>query len=60
MYKHVNFSQYSLGLFDCNEMVTQNVIMLLKELSKKYVPTDDTAEIVEELFLEVTWKEICK
>ena len=46
MYKHVNFS----GLFDCNEMVTQDVIRLLKELSKKYAPTDDAGEIVEEVF----------
>ncbi|XP_056008253.1 uncharacterized protein LOC125657360 isoform X2 [Ostrea edulis] len=42
--------QYSLGLFDCNEMVTQDVIRLLKDLSKKYVPIDDAGEIVEEVF----------
>jgi hypothetical protein len=39
-----------LGLFDCNETVTQDVIRLLKDLSKKYVPIDDAGNIVEEVF----------
>ncbi|XP_062582660.1 uncharacterized protein LOC134244405 [Saccostrea cucullata] len=49
-YSGIKTEQYPLGLFDCNEMVTQDVIRLLKELSKKYVPTDDAGEIVEEVF----------
>nr|XP_022292945.1 uncharacterized protein LOC111103777 [Crassostrea virginica] len=49
-YSGIKTEQYSLGLFGCNEMVTQDVIRLLKELSKKYVPTDDAGEIVEEVF----------
>lgn len=39
-----------MGLYACNEIVTQNVIRLLKELSKKYVPTNKAGEIVEEVF----------
>ena len=30
--------------------IPQDVIRLLKELSKKYVPADDAGEIVEEVF----------
>lgn len=42
--------QIPLGLFDCNEQKTQDVIKLLKEFSQKYVPVKD-GEIVEEVFL---------
>jgi hypothetical protein len=38
-----------LGLFDCNEQKTQDVIRLLKEFSQKYVPVKDGV-IVEEVF----------
>ncbi len=41
--------QIPLGLFDCNEQKTQEVIKLLKDLSQKYVPVRDEA-IVEEVF----------
>nr|XP_034298978.1 uncharacterized protein LOC109620531 isoform X1 [Crassostrea gigas] len=41
--------QIPLGLFDCNEQKTQDVIKLLKEFSQKYVPVKD-GEIVEEVF----------
>lgn len=41
--------QYSIGLFDCNENKTQDVIQLLKGLTEKYVPMKD-GEIAEEVF----------
>ena len=41
--------QFSLGLYDCDEKKTQDVIKLLKELTDKYVPKAD-GEIVEEVF----------
>ncbi|WAR03956.1 LOW QUALITY PROTEIN: hypothetical protein MAR_010514 [Mya arenaria] len=42
-------SQYSLGLFDCDEKKTADVIRLLQNLTEKYVPKKD-GEIVEEVF----------
>lgn len=33
--------QYPLGLYDCNETKTADVIKLLKELQQKYVPHSD-------------------
>ncbi|XP_061174425.1 uncharacterized protein LOC133183487 [Saccostrea echinata] len=42
-------SQYPLGLRDCNENKTQDVIHLLKDLSKLYVPCKDDT-IVEAVF----------
>nr|XP_022324952.1 uncharacterized protein LOC111125437 isoform X6 [Crassostrea virginica] len=41
--------QFCLGLYDCNEQKTQDVIHLLKDLSNKYVPLVD-GEIKEEVF----------
>ncbi|XP_069109713.1 uncharacterized protein [Argopecten irradians] len=41
--------QHILGLFDCNETKTQDVIKLLKDLSQKYVPQAN-GDIVEEVF----------
>ncbi|XP_033759941.1 uncharacterized protein LOC117342076 [Pecten maximus] len=41
--------QHALGLFDCNETKTQDVIRMLKEMTRKYVPIRDE-EIVEEVF----------
>ncbi|KAK6168270.1 hypothetical protein SNE40_022131 [Patella caerulea] len=41
--------QYPLGLYDCNENKTQEVIRLMKELTNKYVPTKD-GEIIEPIF----------
>uniref|UniRef100_A0A8W8MGW5 DUF6589 domain-containing protein n=1 Tax=Magallana gigas TaxID=29159 RepID=A0A8W8MGW5_MAGGI len=38
-----------IGLFDCNENKTQDVIQLLKGLTEKYVPMKD-GEIAEEVF----------
>lgn len=38
-----------MGLFDCNENKTQDVIQLLKGLTEKYVPMKD-GEIAEEVF----------
>ncbi|XP_076081329.1 uncharacterized protein LOC143052225 [Mytilus galloprovincialis] len=43
-------NQYPLGLFDCNETKTQDVIRLLQDLSKKYVPYSD-GEVSGEVFL---------
>lgn len=42
-------TQYPLGLRDCNENRTQDVIQLLKELSKLYVPCKNDT-IVEPVF----------
>nr|XP_022307392.1 uncharacterized protein LOC111113418 isoform X2 [Crassostrea virginica] len=42
-------TQYPLGLRDCNEIKTQDVIQLLKDLSKRYVPCKDDS-IVEPVF----------
>ncbi|XP_078310147.1 uncharacterized protein LOC111108372 isoform X3 [Crassostrea virginica] len=42
-------TQYPLGLRDCNENKTLDVIQLLKELSKRYVPCKDDS-IVEPVF----------
>ena len=44
------YFQYPIGLFDCNEDKTQEVIRLLKDLTQKYVPLKDD-EIAEEAFL---------
>lgn len=33
--------QFCLGLFDCDEKKTGDVIKLLKDLSEKYVPMKD-------------------
>lgn len=33
--------QFGLGLFDCDEKKTGDVIKLLKDLSEKYVPMKD-------------------
>jgi hypothetical protein len=49
LYMCVFTLQYSLGLFDCNENKTQEVIRLLKDLTEKYVPVKD-GEISEEVF----------
>lgn len=38
--------QYPLGLFDCNETKTADVIKLFKKLQQKYVPHSD-GEICE-------------
>ncbi|XP_056013603.1 uncharacterized protein LOC125669312 isoform X1 [Ostrea edulis] len=45
----IKTKQYCLGLFDCNEQKTQDVIQLLKELQDKYVPVTD-GDIKEEVF----------
>lgn len=42
--------QYPLGLYDCNETKTADVIKLLKELQQKYVPHSD-GEICEPVLL---------
>lgn len=42
-------TQYPLGLYDCNENKTQEMIQLLKKLSDLYVPCKD-GEIVEPVF----------
>jgi hypothetical protein len=41
--------QIPIGLFDCNETKTADVIELLKDLQKKYVPQRNE-DIVEPLF----------
>ncbi|XP_021342789.1 uncharacterized protein LOC110443113 [Mizuhopecten yessoensis] len=41
--------QFPLGLFDCNETKTTELIKLLKELQAKYVPCNDE-QIVEPVF----------
>ncbi|XP_062586325.1 uncharacterized protein LOC134247949 [Saccostrea cucullata] len=41
--------QYPLGLFDCNENKTQELIALLKKLSNDYIPYKD-GNIVEPVF----------
>lgn len=41
--------QYPLGLYDCNETKTADVVQLLKKLSNMYVPMKDD-EIVEPVF----------
>ncbi|XP_046566552.1 uncharacterized protein LOC124275109 [Haliotis rubra] len=46
----IKTSQYPLGLFDCNENKTQDVIKLLTDLTEEYVPFAD-GEIVESVFL---------
>ena len=46
--------QYSLGLYDCDEKKTQDVIRLLKNLSEKYVPQLD-GQIIEEVFFGGTF-----
>lgn len=38
--------QYPLGLFDCNETKTTDVVKLLRKLQQKYVPHSD-GEICE-------------
>ena len=42
--------QFPLGLFDCNENKTQQVIRLLKQLTEKYVPLKDNGEVIDEVF----------
>ncbi|KAL3864206.1 hypothetical protein ACJMK2_005910, partial [Sinanodonta woodiana] len=44
-----NTKQYPLGLFDCNETKTAEVIQLLKKLQKQYVPFNNE-QIVEPVF----------
>ena len=44
--------QFPLGLYDCDEKRTQDMIKLLKDLTEKYVPKIE-GEIVAEVFLEV-------
>lgn len=46
----IKTKQFCLGLYDCNEQKTQDVILLLKDISKKYVPQVN-GEIKEEVFL---------
>lgn len=41
--------QYPLGLYDCNETKTADVVQLLKKLTNMYVPMKDD-EIVEPVF----------
>lgn len=41
--------QYPLGLYDCNETKTADVVQLLKKLTNMYVPMKDD-EIVESVF----------
>lgn len=41
--------QFPIGLFDCNETKTADVIELLSDLQRKYVPQRNQ-EIVEPLF----------
>lgn len=41
--------QFPIGLFDCNETKTADVIELLSDLQRKYVPKRNE-EIVEPLF----------
>ncbi|XP_053380076.1 uncharacterized protein LOC123537039 [Mercenaria mercenaria] len=48
-YAGMKTSQCSLGLFDCDEKKTQDVIQLLKLLSEKFVPKEGE-EIIEEVF----------
>ncbi|XP_063435141.1 uncharacterized protein LOC134716217 [Mytilus trossulus] len=48
-YAGLKTAQYPLGIYDCNENKTQEVIQLLKELSDKYVPLKD-GKIVEPVF----------
>lgn len=40
---------YPLGLYDCNETKTADVVQLLKKLTNMYVPMKDD-EIVEPVF----------
>ena len=41
--------QFLLGLYDCDEKRTQDMIKLLKDLTEKYVPKIE-GEIVAEVF----------
>lgn len=41
--------QFCLGLFDCDEKKTGDVIKLLKDLSEKYVPMKDD-DVYEPVF----------
>lgn len=43
------FIQFPIGLFDCNETKTQDVIQLLKKLTEKYVPLDED-NVIDEVF----------
>ncbi|XP_071121775.1 uncharacterized protein [Mytilus edulis] len=46
----IKTKQFPLGLFDCNENKTQQVIRLLKQLTEKYVPLKDNGEVIDEVF----------
>lgn len=56
MFKYNRFSivQYPLGLTDCNENKTAEMIKMLKEFQRKYVPFKNE-EIHESVFLVVSF-----
>lgn len=42
--------QFPLGLFDCNENKTQDVIRLMKKLTTKFVPLAENGDVKDEVF----------